>query len=320
MNVLRSKSLTKQQDVYVPRKEPLRKRMARFRIFYVATIPILIWFFIFRYYPILLQFVLAFTDFRLRSGIWGSEFVGFTNYVEVFTNPDIFRVIINSVRISLLRIIVGFPFPVILAILLFDLQRTWLRKISQTILYIPHFFSWVIIYGIAFMMFSSQGFVNQIIQLLGGSSINFMNSIQWFLPLVIGTGIWRSLGWNTIIYMAALSSISPELYEAARIDGAGPLQRMRYITFPSLKFVMVFLFTLSLGGILHAGGEQLLLFYSPATLSVGDIIDTWVVRNGLGRFMYSLASAVTLFQSITGLILVLVFNKLATKFAGTSIW
>lgn len=301
-------------------KAPLVKRMSRFRIFYLAMIPIIAYYLIFRYYPMILQFTLAFKDYKLRAGIWGSPWVGFKHYIEVFSNPEITRVIINSVKISLMRILIGFPFPVIMAIMLFDLRISWLKRTSQTILYIPHFFSWVIVYGIAFILFSNQGFINQLIRLAGGNSISFMNSVEWFYLMVIGLGIWKELGWNTIIYMAGLSSISTELFEAARIDGAGPIQRILYITLPGLKSVMVFLFTLSLGGILNAGGEQLLLFYSPATLSVGDIIDTWVYRNGLGKFMYSLSSAVTLFQSLTGLVLILIFNKLATKFAGTSIW
>jgi len=302
------------------RKGHLLKQMARFKWFYLAMIPIVAYYLVFRYYPMILQFVLAFKDYRLRAGIWGSSWVGFKHYNEVFTNPEIYRVILNSIRISLMRIIFGFPFPVILSVLLFDLRINWLRRTSQTLLYIPHFFSWVIIFGISFILFSNQGFINQLIRMFGGTSVNFLNSIEWFLPVVIGMGIWKGLGWNTIIYMAALSNISPDLFEAARIDGAGPMQRIIHITLPSLQYVMVFLFTLSLGGILNAGGEQLLLFYSPATLSVGDIIDTWVIRNGLGKFMYSLSSAVTLFQSLTGLILILVFNKLADKFAGTSIW
>lgn len=301
-------------------RRPLLGRMSRYKVFYIAMVPIIIYYLVFKYYPMILQFVLAFKDYKLRAGIWGSPWVGFKHYQEVFSNPEIIRVIFNSIKISLMRIVIGFPFPVIMAILLFDLRSNWLRRTCQTVLYIPHFFSWVIVYGIAFVMFSNQGFVNQLIRLLGGESVNFMSSTEWFYPMVIGMGIWKELGWNTIIYMAGLSSIDLSLFEAARIDGAGPLQRIWYITLPSLKSVMVFLFTLSLGGILNAGGEQLLLFYSPATLSVGDIIDTWVYRNGLGKFMYSLSSAVTLFQSLTGLILVLTFNKLATKFAGTSIW
>jgi len=302
-----------------PRRS-LLNRMARYKAFYIAMIPIVAYYFVFRYYPMVLQFVLAFKDYKLRAGVWGSPWVGIKHYQEVFSNPEIVRVIFNSIKISLMRIVIGFPFPMALAILLFDLRSGWLRRICQTILYIPHFFSWVIVYGITFVMFSSQGFVNQLIRIFGGQSVNFMSSLNWFYFMVIGTGIWKELGWNTIIYMAGLSSIDLALFEAARIDGAGPLQRIWYITLPSLKSVMVFLFTLSLGGILNAGGEQLLLFYSPATLSIGDIIDTWVYRNGLGKFMYSLSSAVTLFQSLTGLILVLTFNKLATKFAGTSIW
>ncbi len=302
------------------KKSRFFNNLKRYKALYLLMLPVVIYFLVFRYYPMILQFVLAFKDYKLGLGIWKSPFVGFKHYQTVLNNTEIINAIGNSLKISLMRIIIGFPFPIILAILLFDLSKTWLRRICQTILYIPHFFSWVIVFGVTFAMFSHMGFVNQIIRMLGFTEINFLNSEDWFYPLVIGTGIWKELGWNTIIYMASLSSISPSLYESAMIDGANPVQRIWYITLPSIRSVTVFLLTLSFGGILYAGGEQLLLFYSPATLSVGDIIDTWVYRFGIGKFMYSLSSAVTLFQSLMGLILILIFNKLADKFAQTSIW
>ncbi len=294
--------------------------LRRYRLLYALFIPVIVYYAVFRYYPILVQGVLAFKKYKLSEGVWGSPWVGFDNFVYVFGRPDFYSVLENTVIISLLRIACGFFPPIVLAILLFDLRSGWLRRFSQTILYIPHFFSWVIIYGIVFAMLSNTGLVNQLIESFGGAAQNFLMAPEWFRPLIVGSGIWKEIGWGTIIYLAALTSIDPSLYEAAKIDGAGPLQRIRHITLPGIRSVVVFLFTLSLGSVLSAGAEQILLFYSPATYEVGDIIDTFVYRQGLSQLQYSMATAVGLFQSVIGLVLILTANRLAKKYAGTGIW
>lgn len=294
--------------------------MRRYWFLYLLFVPVIVYYIVFRYYPIAVQGILAFKQYKLSFGIWDSPWVGFDNFVYAFGRPDFYNVLENTVIISLLRIAFGFFPPIFLAILLFDLRSSWLRRISQTILYIPHFFSWVIIYGIVFAMFSNTGMVNQLIAGLGGNEQNFLMAPEWFRPLIVGSGIWKEIGWGTIIYLAALTAIDPSIYEAAKVDGAGPLQRIRHITLPGIRPVVVFLFTLSLGSVLNAGVEQILLFYSPATYEVGDIIDTFVFRQGLNQLQYSMATAVGLFQSVIGLILVLTANRLAKKYAGTGIW
>ncbi len=294
--------------------------MRRYWFLYLLFVPVIVYYLVFRYYPIFLQGILAFKQYKLSSGIWGSPWVGFDNFTYVFARPDFYNVLENTIVISLLRIAFGFFPPIVLAILLFDLRSSWLRRVSQTILYIPHFFSWVIIYGIVFAMFSNTGMVNQLIMGIGGSEQNFLMAPEWFRPLIVGSGIWKEIGWGTIIYLAALTGIDPSIYEAAKVDGAGPLQRIRHITLPGIRPVVVFLFTLSLGSVLNAGVEQILLFYSPATYEIGDIIDTFVFRQGLNQLQYSMATAVGLFQSVIGLILILSANWLAKRYAGTGIW
>jgi putative aldouronate transport system permease protein len=235
--------------------------------------------------------------------------------------PETSRVIVNTIVISLMRLAIGFLPPIILAIFLFDMTSSSFRRISQSILYIPHFFSWVVIYAIVQALFSSSGYFNNVLALFDIPPKNYLMDIKWFYPLLFGSDLWKELGWGTIIYLAALTNIDPQLYEAARVDGAGPIQRIIHITLPGIFPVIAFCLTISLGNILNnTNTEQLLLFYSPATYSIADVIGTWVYRRGLGEFKYSLGSAVSQFNSVVGLVLVLTFNKLSKKFFGVGIW
>ncbi|MFB9276768.1 ABC transporter permease [Cohnella cellulosilytica] len=295
-------------------------RIWKHRLLYLLFIPAVVYFVGFRYYPMVLQAVLAFKQYSLMGGIWGSPWTGLDNFKHILAHNDFYRVLRNTVEISLLRLAFGFFPPIILAILLFDLASSKFRKISQTVLYIPHFFSWVIMYAIAYAMFANTGFVNQVLEAITGRTFAFLTSENWFRPILVGTGVWKELGWGTIIYLAGLTALDPALFEAAKIDGAGPLKRIWHITLPGLSSIIVFLFTIQIGSILYAGGEQVLLFYNPATYSVGDIIDTWVYRQGIAQLQISLATAMSLFQSLFGLALVLLANKAARKYAGTGIW
>ena len=205
--------------------------------------------------------------------------------------------------------------------MLFDMTSNRFSRISQSILYIPHFFSWVVIYGIVMALFQTDGYVNNIIVAMGGERTEFLLKSDYFLPLLIGSGLWKELGWSTIIYLAALTGISPELYEVARLDGAGPLQRIWHVTLPGIKSVVVFVLVINMGSILSAAGtEQILLFYGPSNYEVSDVIGTWVYRQGLGKVEYGLSSALAMFESTIGLIMVLISNSLARRFAGVGIW
>ncbi|MBP1992267.1 ABC transporter permease [Paenibacillus eucommiae] len=296
------------------------KDIKRFWFIYFMMIPAVAYFIIFKYYPMGIQTVLAFKKYELLGGVAGSPWVGFDNFTYLFNKSDIPQVLWNTVWISMLRIVAGFFPPLLLAIFLFDLHNKRLRRVSQTILYIPHFFSWVIVYAIVFAVFSNEGMVNQFLGLLGIGQQNFLMSPDWFRSLLVGSAIWKEIGWGTIIYLAGMSMTDPSLYEAAKMDGAGPWTRIWHVTLPAIRPIIIFLFTLSLGGILYAGGEQILLFYNPATMKVGDVIDTWIYRQGLTQLQYSLGAAMSLFQSLLGLILVIGANTLSRKYSGIGIW
>ena len=305
----------------VARPNSVKNRMRRYLPIYLLMALPFLYLFVYRFYPIFLQIVLAFKKYKIMDGIWGSKWVGFDNFVKIFTSNSISRILVNTVRISLLRLIVGFFPPILLSIMLFDMTSNRFSRISQSILYIPHFFSWVVIYGIVMALFQTDGYVNNIIVAMGGERTEFLLKSDYFLPLLIGSGLWKELGWSTIIYLAALTGISPELYEVARLDGAGPLQRIWHVTLPGIKSVVVFVLVINMGSILSAAGtEQILLFYGPSNYEVSDVIGTWVYRQGLGKVEYGLSSALAMFESTIGLIMVLISNSLARRFAGVGIW
>ncbi len=237
-------------------------RIKQHRTLYILFIPVFVYYVVIRYWPIGLAWIVAFKDLKLGGGVFNSEWVGLNNFSIIFKDPQLFNVLKNTVEISLLRIIVGFVPPIILAIMFHDLSTKHFKKWAQTVVYIPHFFSWVIIYGVVFAFFSTGfGFVNNFLQWLGFSRYDFILDENWFRPILIGSALWKEIGWGTIIYLAALSSVDPHLYEAARIDGAGPMKRTYHITLPSILPVITFLLCLNFGTILYAGGEQVLLFY-----------------------------------------------------------
>ena len=301
------------------RKTVLRAK--RYLPIYLMMLIPFIYLAIYRYYPILLQFVLSFKNYQIKGGIWGSKWCGWENFINIFNTPTISRIFGNTFRIALLRLVIGFFPPIILSIMLFDMTNERFRRISQSILYIPHFFSWVVIYGIVLVLFQKEGYINGVRAAMGLPAKEYLMLKEYFLPLLIGTGLWKELGWSTIIYLAALTGINPELYEVAKIDGAGPIRRIVAITLPGILPVIVFVLTMNLGSLLSAAGtEQILLFYSPSNYSISDVIGTWVYRQGLGSMKYGLSAAVSVIESTVGLALVLLCNKLAIRLAGVGIW
>jgi len=298
-----------------------RVRLKQYGSLYIFILVPLLYFTVYHYVPIILQAILSFKDYTIDKGIMDSPWVGWKNYIDIFSAPQFRRLIVNTVKIALMRLMVGFVPPIILAIMLYDMRSIRFRKFSQTILYIPHFFSWVVIYAIVYALFASGGYINNITEELGGTRIDYLMDSKWFYPLLIGSGVFKDIGWGTIIYMAALSDIDPQLFEAAMIDGAGPLARIRYITLPSIRPIVVFLLTISIGQALNnTGMEQILLYYSPANYSVADVIDTWVYRVGFGELRYSMGAALSQFKSVIGLALILLFNKIAIKISGRGMW
>ncbi|WP_217592812.1 sugar ABC transporter permease [Cohnella sp. GbtcB17] len=299
----------------------LWRRIVRHRMLYLMFLPVAVYYIVFRYWPIGLAWIVAFKDLKLGMGVLDSAWVGLDNFRVMFEDPEIVNVLRNTVEISLLRIVVGFFPPIILAIMFHDLSSGRLKKWLQSAVYIPHFFSWVIIFGIVFAFFSTgTGFVNNVLEAMGLPRVEFFLSEGWFRPILIGSALWKEIGWSTIIYLAALSTIDAQLYEAARIDGAGPIRRIFAVTLPGILSVVTFVLCLSLGNILFAGGEQILLFYNKAVLDTADVIETWVYREGLSRLQFSVGTAVGLFQSLIGMVVILAGNTLAKRYTGRGIW
>ncbi|GIP15965.1 protein LplB [Paenibacillus montaniterrae] len=281
---------------------------------FLMLVPTLVWYVIFHYGP-LYGVQLAFKEFSPMKGIWGSPWVGLEHFKFLFfQSPDFLRIFRNTVLISLYNIVFGFPAPIILALLLNELRFKFFKRIAQSISYIPHFFSWVVLAGIITVMLSpSEGPVNYILKMLGMEPIYFLADTQYFRSTLVATGIWKEIGWGTIIYLAALSGVDPTLYEAAKIDGASRPKQTWYITLPSILPVITIMFILSLGGILNAGFDQIFNLYNPAVYEVADIIDTYVYRAGILGAQFGLTTAVGLFKNIIGITLVLTTNYIVKK-------
>lgn len=265
--------------------------------------------------------VMAFQKYEPVKGILGSKFVGLYNFEVLFMNPDVGQVIFNTVYISLFKIILGLVVPVVFAILLNECRVQFLKRSIQTIVYLPNFLSWVIVAAMFSNVFSYTGIVNSILNIFGVSdSIMFMASNTWFRPIVIFTDVWKNFGFNAVVYIAALSSIDPNLYEAGDIDGASRLQKIRYITLPGMMGTIVLMATLALGNILNAGFDQIFNMYNPNVYQTGDILDTLVYRVGLVNLQYSLGTTVGLIKSVISMLLIVTSYKMAEKFAGYKIF
>ncbi|NLZ70446.1 MAG: sugar ABC transporter permease [Clostridiaceae bacterium] len=255
------------------------------------------------------------------KGIWDSPWNNFKHFKKLFTNHYFPRVLGNTIKISFLRLITSIPSAVIFALLLNEVRSMLFKRTVQTISYLPYFISWVVAGGIFTLMLSPQyGAINSIIKFFGGEPIYFLGDPKYFVGTIIVTGIWKGLGWNSIIYIAALSSVDQELYEAAHIDGANRFHRMIYISLPSLAPTIVMLTTLGLAGILSGGFDQIYNMYNSAVYEVGDIIDTYVFRQGFERGEYAFNTAVGLFKSVVAFILVMSANFFSRRVVKYSMW
>lgn len=264
--------------------------------------------------------VIAFQDFQPTLGIFRSDWIGWDNFRYMFALPDSRLIFVNTLVIASLKIVFGMAVPFVFALMLHEVIHIKFKRIVQTVVYLPHFMSWVILSGILINMLSLEGIVNQIVQLFGGEPILFLQSNSWFRGVLVASDVWKEFGFNTIIYIAALTSINPNLYEAAAIDGANRFQRLISITIPGLLPTIVLLATLSLGNVLNAGFEQILNLYNPIVYQSGDIIDTYVYRAGLQEVQYGLATAVGLLKSVVSFLLIAVSYSLAARFANYRIF
>jgi len=303
-----------------PHRSPLWREIRRHRALYLLAAPSVLYFIIFKYLP-LWNAQIAFKDFQPLDGVLGSAWVGFTNFMAFFNSYYFFELIRNTLFYSFAKLIFGVPTAVVLALAIFESKRPFFRRLVQTMTYLPHFLSWVIMYGLLLMLLSpGDGLVNEALKLLGFKAVPFMTDPATFPWVIILSDIWKEMGWSAIIFLAALIAIDPSLFEAADIEGANALQKIKYITLPSILDVIVVVVLLRLGNILDAGFHQIFVLYSYPVFSVADIIDTWVYRQGLLEFQFGLATAVGLFKGAIGMLLLVASNRLVRKLSGSSLY
>lgn len=296
------------------------RRVRRERTWYIMMAIPFAYYLIFHYLP-MGGIVLAFQDYKMGRGVFGSDWVGFKWFVQFFESFYFWRLMRNTLLLSFLTIVFGFPVPIIFALMLNEMKVLPLKRIAQTVSYLPHFVSLVIIVGMLVTFLSpNNGIINLVIKSMGGEAINFMGLQSWFRPLYIGSGIWQHFGFASIIYLASIAGISQELYDAAEVDGASRLQRIRFITIPGMAPTIIILLILNLGRALAVDFEKVLLMYTPATYEVADVIPTYVYRRGIIDSKYGFASAVGLFANVINLGFLVVFNRLARRFTDTSLW
>ena len=296
------------------------KSLRRDRQLVFMLIPVVIFFAVFSYYP-LYGILIAFKDYSISRGILGSPWAGLRYFRQFFSSPYFGRLLRNTVLISVYSLLWGFPVPILFALLLNEFKDGKFKRLIQMVSYLPHFISLVVICGILIDIFSPQGgVVNSLLYSLTGKRINFFGEPEWFRTMYVGSGVWQEFGWNSIIYLAAITGINPDLYEAARIDGAGRLRQIWHVTLPGIKPTILTLLILNLGNIMSVGYEKIILLYSPTTYETADVISTYVYRTGLLSQQYSYAGAVGLFNSAINIAILVLCNFAGKKLFGVGIW
>jgi len=288
----------------------LLSNITKYKIIYLMMLPGILYFLIFHYLP-MGGLIIAFKDYNIADGFWGSPFAGIEHFIDLFTSYAFFRILRNTIIISSYNLIFWFPGPIILAILLNEIRHALFKRTIQTIVYFPHFLSWVVVGGIVFRFVAPDGIINNILISLGLESQMFLTSTKYFRSIIVTSAIWKEIGWGTIIYLATISGINPELYQAAYVDGANRLQQIRHITIPGLLNTMIIVFIIRLGRVLDVGFEQIFMLYNPFVYEVADVIPTYIYRVGIQGINFSYTAAIGMFQSIIGLIFVVNANKLA---------
>lgn len=286
---------------------------------YLMVLPSIVLIFIFCYIP-MYGVLMAFENYRPQLGVLGSEWVGLYHFKDFFTSPHSLNVLRNTVVISVYSLLVGFPFPIILALLLNEVRCQAYKRTVQTISYMPYFISNVVICGMLKSFLAYDGLFNQIGAVFGMAPKSFLSNPALFPSVIVFSDFWQSIGWNSIIYMAALAGIDPDLYEAAHIDGCGRLRQIWHITLPGIVPTMVTLLILSIGGLLSANSDKILLLYSPLTYETGDVIGTFVYRRGIKGGDFSYSTAVSLFQTVINFLLLIFANWFSNKTTETSLW
>jgi putative aldouronate transport system permease protein len=292
----------------------------KYWLLYALSIPGIVYFIVFKYIP-MSGSVIAFQNYNIFRGIGGSEWVGFDHFVRMFKYPEFVEILRNTLLIGLYDLVFVFPVPILLALLINELRLLVLKKLVQTAVYLPHFLSWVIVGGITMGILSpSTGIVNNVLALFGIEPIYFLGQNSFIRTILIGTGIWKESGWGTIIYLAAIAGVNPDLYESAEMDGAGRIRQTFAITIPTILPTIVIMFLLNIGNFLDFGFERVFVFLNPLNKANGEIIDTFVYQAGLVDKQYSYTTAIGLFKSVVGLLLIMIGNRLSKKTTGESLY
>lgn len=301
-------------------KQKFVRAMRRDWQLYLLCVPALLFIFVFNYGP-MYGLQIAFKDFSAKQGIWGSEWVGFDNFIRFFKTPQFLTLLKNTLGISIYSLIAGFPFPIILALILNQVRSGKLRKVVQMVVYAPHFISVVVLCGMLYVFMSpSTGILNNILASLGLERVFFLGEPSYFPHIFVWSDIWQNTGWGMIIYLAALSSISPELYEAAKIDGANKLKTIWYVDIPGILPQIVILFIMRTGSFMNVGFQKAFLLQTPLNLETSEIISTYVYKVGLLNAQFSYSTAIDLFNTVVNVVLILMVNAICKKVNDTSLW
>ncbi|MGG1517264.1 ABC transporter permease subunit [Paenibacillus oryzisoli] len=310
------------ENTAVPRlvKRDRVRSIYRLKWFYLMMVPGLIYYILFHYTP-MAGTLIAFQNYNLMKGIWGSPWVGFDNFRVIFDSPEFLHILRNTLLISVYKIVGSMVPDVILALMLNEIRVGWFKRVVQTITYGPYFLSWVIVYGLVFSFLApGSGLISTWVRDMGWGQMDLLTNQDFFRPLLVFTEIWKNTGFGAIIYLAAVASINQELYEAAVVDGASRWRQLWHVTLPGIRDVFVLLLIIRIGGILDAGFDQVFIFLNARVYEVGDIVDTWVYRYGFERLEFGVAAAMGVFKSVVGFVLVLGANRLAKKVGGSGIW
>lgn len=300
-----------------------RKKIYKYRFLHILVLPGLLFFLVFHYLP-MLGLVIAFKDYKGLGGISGlfnSPWVAFQHFSTLFDSSNFYRLLRNTLIISSLRLIWGFPAPIIFALMLNEIRSNKFKRVVQTTTYLPHFISWVVISGLIMIFLSVNGPVNMLLQkLFGIEPVSFLSNTKLFRSLLVVSDIWKETGWGSILYLAAIASIPQDQYESAYIEGASRFQMMRYITIPSISFVISIMLIMNLGRLINENFEQIFNLYNPTVYEVADVFETYIYRLGIGKGFFSYTTAIGLFKSVVSLILVMTANKASKLLGEEGLW
>ncbi|MBQ2932038.1 MAG: sugar ABC transporter permease [Clostridia bacterium] len=286
---------------------------------YLMILPVIVWYILFHYKP-LYGILMAFQDYSPGKGIWGSRWIGFEHFINFFNDVYFTRLLKNTLIISVTTLIFSFPAPIIMALLLNELPFKRFGRVVQTISYMPHFISIVVICSMIRSFTMDTGVINQFVAMFGGEPVTMLTKPNLFVPIYVISDIWQELGWNSIIYLAALAAVDPQLYEAAKIDGANRWQQLCAVTLPSIVPTIIIMLVLRMGSLLSVGFEKVMLLYNPGIYETADVISTYVYRKGILEFSWSYSTAIGFFNSVINFILIVVTNKLSKMLTETSLW